>query len=210
MKISLVWVVSIWPSEFRHGLCGWKNFETYSHKLNKFTPLEAQFMFRKKWNEWGFMPPLCTYRLNWARRASWGWWDNTAHQTHNFKFGPWRPEADHATSRSRSSSKILNLYDWAGKKHCVSLNHEGQSGIWTRDFRLCKQADLTTVSGPPQFMFRMHIQFVTAWCSWLSLFTADTFQIQPRYTCSKRQGVHFANYKTQGFSWNTLPSIKMP
>ena len=27
------------------------------------------------WNEWGFMPPLSTYRLNWARETSWGWWD---------------------------------------------------------------------------------------------------------------------------------------
>ena len=26
-----------------------------------------------KWNILGFRPPLCTYRLNWARRASWGW-----------------------------------------------------------------------------------------------------------------------------------------
>ena len=59
-------------------------------------------------------------------------------------------------------------------------------------------------------MFRMHIQFVTAWCSGLSLFTADTFQIRPRYTCSKWQGLNFANNKIQGFSWNTLPSIKMP
>ena len=23
-----------------------------------------------------FRPPLCTYRLNWARRTSWGWWDD--------------------------------------------------------------------------------------------------------------------------------------
>ena len=26
-----------------------------------------------KWNESGFRPPLCTYRLNWARRTFWGW-----------------------------------------------------------------------------------------------------------------------------------------
>ena len=30
----------------------------------------------RKWNESGFRPPLCTYRLNWARRTSWGWWDD--------------------------------------------------------------------------------------------------------------------------------------
>ena len=29
-----------------------------------------------KLNESGFRPPLCTYRLNWARRTSWGWWDD--------------------------------------------------------------------------------------------------------------------------------------
>ena len=27
------------------------------------------------WNEWDFMSPVCTYRLNWARITSWGWWD---------------------------------------------------------------------------------------------------------------------------------------
>ena len=30
---------------------------------------------RKKWNEAGFRPLLCKYRLNWARRTIWGWWD---------------------------------------------------------------------------------------------------------------------------------------
>ena len=30
---------------------------------------------KMKWNEWGFKPPLCTYRLNWARRTSWGSWE---------------------------------------------------------------------------------------------------------------------------------------
>ena len=27
---------------------------------------------QQKWNESGFRPPLCIYRLNWARRTSWG------------------------------------------------------------------------------------------------------------------------------------------
>ena len=34
-----------------------------------------------KWNESGFRPPLCTYRLNWARRTSWGWWDEMIEMT---------------------------------------------------------------------------------------------------------------------------------
>ena len=57
-----------------------------------------------------FRPPLCTYRLNWARRTSWGWWDawdDTVLQTHDSKFGPSRSEADHATSPSRRLPTIL-------------------------------------------------------------------------------------------------------
>ena len=42
----------------------------------------------KKWNESGFRPLLCTYRLNWARRTSRGWWDDTALQTQDSKFKP--------------------------------------------------------------------------------------------------------------------------
>ena len=63
-----------------------------------------------KWNESGFRPPLCTYRLNWARRTSWGWWDDwddTVLQTQDSKFKPWRSEAEHATSRSRRLPTIL-------------------------------------------------------------------------------------------------------
>ena len=65
-----------------------------------------------KWNESGFRPPLCTYRLNWARRTSWGWWDDwddTALQTQDSKYEPWRSEAEHATSRSRRLPTILTF-----------------------------------------------------------------------------------------------------
>ena len=63
-------------------------------------------------NESGFRPPLCTYRLNWARRTSWGWWDDwddTVLQTQDSKFEPWRSEAEHATSRSRRLPTILTF-----------------------------------------------------------------------------------------------------
>ena len=56
-----------------------------------------QFVNEMKWNESGFRPPLCTYRLNWARRTSWGWWndwDDTVLQTHDSKFEPWRSHVD--------------------------------------------------------------------------------------------------------------------
>ena len=65
-----------------------------------------------KWNESGFRSPLCTYRLNWARRTSWGWWDDwddTVLQTQDSKFEPWRAEAEHATSRSRRLPTILTF-----------------------------------------------------------------------------------------------------
>ena len=65
-----------------------------------------------KWNESSFRPPLCTYRLNWARRTSWGWWDDwddTVLQTQDSKFEPWGSEAEHATSRSRRLPTILTF-----------------------------------------------------------------------------------------------------
>ena len=59
-------------------------------------------------------PPL-TFVLNWARRTSWGWWDewdDTALQTQNSEFDPWRSEGEQATSRSRRPPTILNHYEW--------------------------------------------------------------------------------------------------
>ena len=78
----------------------------------------------KKWNESGFRPPLCTYRLNWARRTSWGWWDDwddTVLQTQDSKFEPWRSEAEHATSRSRRLPSILTFTHGWGRNIFVSL-----------------------------------------------------------------------------------------
>ena len=66
----------------------------------------------QKWNESGFRLPLCTYNLNWARRTSWGWWDDlddTVLQTMDSKFEPWRSESEHATSRSRRLPTILTF-----------------------------------------------------------------------------------------------------
>ena len=75
-----------------------------------------------KWNESGFRPPLCTYRLNWARRTSWGWWDDwddTVLQTQDSKFEPWRSEAEHATSRSRRLPTILTFTRGWGRNNFV-------------------------------------------------------------------------------------------
>ena len=81
----------------------------------------------------GFRAIVCLYRLNWARRTyrmvRWTRW----HCPPDTRFEPWWSEAEHATSRSQRLPTILNLYEWACKKHFVSLKLEGQSGVRTRD-----------------------------------------------------------------------------
>ena len=105
-----------------------------------------------KWNESGFRPPLCTYRLNWARRTSWGWWDDwddTVLQTQDSKFEPWRSEAEHATSWSRRLPTILTFTRGWGRNIFVSFKPpspgtEPRTLAW-------KAAVLTTTLGPPPF-----------------------------------------------------------
>ena len=109
-------------------------------------------IWAKKWNESGFRPPLCTYRLNWARRTSWGWWDDwddTVLQTQDSKFEPWRSEAEHATSRSRRLPTILTFTRGWGRNNFVSFKPpspgtEPRTLAW-------KAAVLTTTLGPPPF-----------------------------------------------------------
>ena len=103
-----------------------------------------------KWNESGFRPPLCTYRLNWARRTSWGWWDDwddTVLQTQDSKFEPWRSEAEHATSRSRRLPTILTFTRGWGRNNFVSFKPP-RPGTETRTLAW-KAAVLTTTLGPP-------------------------------------------------------------
>ena len=61
-------------------------------------------------------PPSCTYRLNWARRTSWGWWDerdDTDLRTQNSKFEPWLSEKwNESGFRSPLCTYRLN---WPGK-----------------------------------------------------------------------------------------------
>ena len=103
-----------------------------------------------KWNESGFRPPLCTYRLNWARRTSWGWldeWDDTVLQTQDSKFEPWRSEAEHATSRSRRLPTILTFTRGWGRNFFVSFKPP-RPGTEPRTLAW-KAAVLTTTLGPP-------------------------------------------------------------
>ena len=104
----------------------------------------------KKWNESGFRPPLCTYRLKWAWRIYWGWWDewyDTALQTHDSKFEPWRSEVEYATSRSRRLPTILSFTSGWGRNIFVSFKpprpvNEPLTLAW-------KTAVLATTLGPP-------------------------------------------------------------
>ena len=107
-----------------------------------------------KWNESGFRPPLCTYRLNWARITSWGWWDDwddTVLLTQNSKFEPWRSEAEHATSRSRRLPTILTFTRGWGRNIFVSLKPP-RPGTEPRTLAW-KAAVLTTTLGPPPIIY---------------------------------------------------------
>ena len=106
-----------------------------------------------KWNESGFRPPLCTYRLNWARRTSWGWWDDwddTVLQTQDSKFEPWRSETEHATSRSRRLPTILTFTRGWGRNNFVSFKPP-RPGTEPRTLAW-KAAVLTTTLGPPPWL----------------------------------------------------------
>ena len=105
---------------------GWLVMVSKKIRANKGTLPQHRFNFlplqRIKWNESGFRPPLCTYRLNWARRTSWGWWDDwddTVLQKQNSKFEPWRSEVEQATSQSRRFPTILTLTrGWGRNNFC--------------------------------------------------------------------------------------------
>ena len=114
-----------------------------------------------KWNESGFRPPLCTYRLNWARRTSWGWWDDwddTVLQTQDSKFEPWRSEAEHATSRSRRLPTILTFTRGWGRNNFVSFKPP-RPGTEPRTLAW-KAAVLTTTLGPPPAAWRINVDII--------------------------------------------------
>ena len=111
------------------------------------------FVDEWKWNESGFRPPLCTYRVNWTRRSSWGWWDDwddTVLQTQDSKFEPWRSEVEYATSRSR---RLYWLSHVDGEEtFFVSFKPPGP-GTGPRTLAW-KAAVLTTTLGPPPNLWK--------------------------------------------------------
>ena len=138
-----------------------------------------------KWNESGFRPPLCTYRLNWARRTSWGWWDDwddTVLQTQDSKFEPWRSEAEHATSRSRRLPTILTFTRGWGRNNFVSFKSprprtEPRTLAW-------KAAVLTTTLRPPPKRLRTttkilsDMSYIIMYMSYVTLCTGNNTFLQ--------------------------------
>ena len=129
---------------------------TFIQRLNMY-----MYIMKMKWNESGFRPPLCTYRLNWARRTSWGWWDDwddTVLQTQDSKFEPWRSEAEHATSRSRRLPTILTFTRGWGRNNFVSFKPP-RPGTEPRTLAW-KAAVLTTTLGPPPISWNKSLRTV--------------------------------------------------
>ena len=101
--------------ECAHQFNDWRN-ELFFQKYCS-TPLIPPSPKTNK-NKSGYRPPLCAYRLNWARITSQGWWDDwddTVLQTQDSKFEPWRSETEHATSRSRRLTTILTFKSGWGR-----------------------------------------------------------------------------------------------
>ena len=142
-KITDFLMILAWASPFnRYSANTWQS--NFTHFIN----------LEMKWYESGFRPPLCTYRLNWARRTSWGWWDDwddTVLQTQDSKFEPWQSEAEHATSRSRRLPTILTFTRGWERNNFVSFKPP-RPGTEPRTLAW-KAAVLTTILGPPPYQF---------------------------------------------------------
>ena len=134
----------------------------------------GRYKAKIKWNKSGFRPPLCTYRLNWARKTSWGWWDewdDTVLQTQQSKFESWRSEAEHATSRSRRLPTILSFTRGWGRNIFVSFK-QPRPGTEPRTLAL-KAAVLTTTLGPPPRNKATSLSFISGKLNEQDIWTDD-------------------------------------
>ena len=84
----------------------------------------------------GFRPPLCTYRLNWAKRTSWGWWDewsDTALQPHDSNPGGLRPSSLLLglwwnNNNCQFELRIHRIIRRGGGGECDTLSHSSE--VW--------------------------------------------------------------------------------
>ena len=80
--------------------------------------------YNGKWKESGFRPPLCSYRLNWTRKTSWGWWDDWDDSPPDTGFEIW---ALAVWGRARYLSVTeaphnTDFHTWMGEKHLILSN----------------------------------------------------------------------------------------
>ena len=130
------------------------------------------------WNEWGFRLPLCTYRLNWARRTSWGWldeWNDTALQRENSKFELWRYEAKHATSHG-GSPKYWIFTSERGRKNCFFETWKPEWG-WTRDLSIFQAGSFNHFTTVPAYVFPAYMTELQELSSVVLLSDSSFFQI---------------------------------
>ena len=127
--------------------CWWDTLQCDQHEctLTVYKPHWANEIYRALGH---FCAHICQIRP--GEPPSWGWWDerdDTALQTQDSKFKPWRSEAQHATSRSRRIPTILSFTSGWGWNICVSFKpprpgYEPRSLAW-------KTAVLISNLGPP-------------------------------------------------------------
>ena len=104
----------------------WTISKTRQNKTRQNLRPQNKTLVQGKWNKSGFRPPLCTYRLNWARRTSWGWWDDwddTVLQTQDFEI---RALAVWGWARYLSVTEAphdTDFHTWMGKKHFLFLSN---------------------------------------------------------------------------------------
>ena len=112
-----------------------------------------------KWNESGFRPPLCTYRLNWARRTSCGWWMRwLCPPDTGFEI---RALAVWGRARYLSVTEAphnTEFHTWMGKFFFVSFKPP-RPGTEPRTLAW-KAAVLTTTLWPPPFRLRMNAEWM--------------------------------------------------
>ena len=126
--------------------------------LCRYSPLFA----KNKWNESGFRPPLCTYRLNWARRTSWGWWDDwetlsSRHRIRNSSPGGLRPST---LPLGHGGSPQYWLSHVDGEETFFVSFKPPRPGTEPRTLAW-KAAVLTTTLGPPPCLLEL---YVYNWC----------------------------------------------
>ena len=147
---SMTYLLEFEDSEHSSWQMKWNESGFFSKSIKCVSVGHCYWEWIERLNEWDFRPPLCTYRLNWAKRTSWGWWDewdDTVLQTQDSKLVPWRSEAEHATSRSRRLPTILSFTRGWGRNIFVSFKPP-RPGTEPRTLAW-KAAVLATTLGPP-------------------------------------------------------------